>query len=267
MILTNKEIHISFTQHHRIDAQEFLEIKRLKNISFNRDLVDVVVDLDIEDELNLEDIINKLTSLVINIIKQKYLKEYVEKKFSSSYRKESEIIYTYSLAVFERTENLIRDAIMKKLYTHLYNEDSINIDGFLTFRLKETAMYLSSIADTALEEYLLDRDQKEFINVLKYFIDMQEAKIDLLVVHILQNGSFAMYDGEGNKIDNIDDEEIINMVLKENLNYEDFLISTLLSLCPKKIQIMDSLNNDSSKLVIETIKSIFEDRISSIFTN
>ena len=76
-----------------------------------------------------------------------------------------------------------------------------------------------------------------------------------------------MYDGEGNKIDNIDDEEIINMVLKENLNYEDFLISTLLSLCPKKIQIMDSLNNDSSKLVIETIKSIFEDRISSIFTN
>ena len=255
MILTNKEIHISFSQHHRIDAQEFLEIKRLKNISFNRDLVDVVVDLDIEDELNLEDIINKLTSLVINIIKQKYLKEYVEKKFSSSYRKESEIIYTYSLAVFERTENLIRDTIMKKLYTHLYNEDSINIDGFLTFRLKETAMYLSSIADTALEEYLLDRDQKEFINVLK------------LVVHILQNGSFVMYDGEGNKIDNIDDEEIINMVLKENLNYEDFLISTLLSLCPKKIQIMDSLNNNSSKLVIETIKSIFEDRISSIFTN
>ncbi|MGO0916460.1 hypothetical protein ACTPEM_25735 [Clostridioides difficile] len=40
-------------------------------------------------------------------------------------------------------------------------------------------------------------------------------------------------------MDSIDDEEIINMVIRENLNYEDFLISTLLTLCPKKIEILD----------------------------
>ena len=50
------------------------------------------------------------------------------------------------------------------------------------------------------------------------------------------------------------------MVIKENLNYEDFLISTLLHLCPKKIEILDSLNNNSSKEIIETIKSIFGDK-------
>ena len=32
------------------------------------------------------------------------------------------------------------------------------------------------------------------------------------------------------------------MAIKENLNYEDFLISTLLTLCPKKVQILDLLN-------------------------
>ena len=94
---------------------------------------------------------------------------------------------------------------------------------------------------------------------------MQETKVDLLVVNILENGSFVLYDGEGNKIDNIDDEEIINMAIKEDLNYEDFLISTLLTLCPKKVQILDLLNDDFSELVIETIKSIFGDRVSIIF--
>ena len=96
---------------------------------------------------------------------------------------------------------------------------------------------------------------------------MQETKVDLLVVNILENGSFVLYDGEGNKIDNIDDEEIINMAIKEDLNYEDFLISTLLTLCPKKVQILDLLNDDFSELVIETIKSIFGDRVSIIFKN
>ena len=128
-------------------------------------------------------------------------------------------------------------------------------------------MYLSSITDIALEEYLSEKEQSEFVNVLKYFIDMQETKVDLLVVNILENGSFVLYDGEGNKIDNIDDEEIINMAIKEDLNYEDFLISTLLTLCPKKVQILDLLNDDFSELVIETIKSIFGDRVSIIFKN
>ena len=57
------------------------------------------------------------------------------------------------------------------------------------------------------------------------------------------------------------------MAIKEDLNYEDFLISTLLTLCPKKVQILDLLNDESSKLVIETIKSIFGDRVSIIFKN
>uniref|UniRef100_UPI001C01DAF2 sporulation protein YtxC n=1 Tax=Clostridioides difficile TaxID=1496 RepID=UPI001C01DAF2 len=82
--------------------------------------------------------------------------------------------------------------------------------------------------------------------VLKYFIDTQEEKIDLLKV---------------------DDEEIINMVIRENLNYEDFLISTLLTLCPKKIEILDLLNNNCSKEIIDTVEAIFENKVSIIMEN
>lgn len=266
--MTNKEIHISFSPHHRINAQGFLETKKIKkNISFKDNMIDVAINLGIEDELNLENIGEELTCLIICIIKQKYLKEYIDKKYKELYENEVDIIYKYALTVFDRMENVIKDAIKNKVYNYLSSCDYLNIEGFLTFRLKEILVYLSSITDIALEEYLSEKEQSEFVNVLKYFIDMQETKVDLLVVNILENGSFVLYDGEGNKIDNIDDEEIINMAIKEDLNYEDFLISTLLTLCPKKVQILDSLNDDSSKLVIETIKSIFGDRVSIIFKN
>ena len=51
------------------------------------------------------------------------------------------------------------------------------------------------------------------------------------------------------------------------MNYEDYLISTLLAICPKKIEILDSLNNELSQLAIKTIQSIFEDKVSVILKN
>ncbi|MGL5330494.1 MAG: putative sporulation protein YtxC [Peptostreptococcaceae bacterium] len=266
--MTNKEIHISFSPNHSMNAKELLYANRIKKeIDFRGDLIDVVINLDRNKEFNLEDVAKELTTLTMCIIKDSYLKEYVEKKFKESHDKEIEEIYFYSTIVFDRMKNIITETVEKKILTYLSGDDSLNIEGFLKFRLKEMFVYISSITDIAFEEYLAERDQNEFINVLKYFIDIQETKIDLLIVNILGNGSFEMYDSNGNKIDNIDNEEIINMIIKEDLNYEDFLISTLLTLCPKKIHILDSLNDKSSKVAIETIKSIFGDRVSIILKN
>jgi hypothetical protein len=76
-----------------------------------------------------------------------------------------------------------------------------------------------------------------------------------------------LYDKNGNQIDNINNEEIMRLVIEENRNYEDYLISTLVAICPKKIEILDSLNNELSQLAIKTIQSIFEDKVSVILKN
>ncbi|SCH99281.1 MULTISPECIES: putative sporulation protein YtxC [unclassified Romboutsia] len=263
--MTNKEIHISFSPHPRIKAQEILESKEVdKNVSLNGGMVELVINLDMKNDIDLEEIGQEITDLIICIVKDKYLKEYIDKRYKDSYLNELDIIYQYSLEVFNRMENLIKDSILTKVSNYLKYENYINIEGFLKFRLKEVIVYLSSIIEIAIEEYQEEKDQSEFINVLKYFVDMQDTKIDLLVVNILEDKTFKLYDSQGKKIDNLDNEDIINMVIKEELNYEDFLISTLLALCPRKIKILDYLNDNSSKLVIETIKSIFEERVSVI---
>ena len=86
--------------------------------------------------------------------------------------------------------------------------------------MKEFNKYLFDVVDLALEDYLIKKDQDEFISVLKYFIDIQEEKLNLLKVHIKKDNTFILYDELGNKIDSIDDEELINMVIKENPTFE-----------------------------------------------
>ena len=127
--------------------------------------------------------------------------------------------------------------------------------------MKELMGYIANICEDALEEYLIEKDYDEFISVLRYFINVQETKIDTLKVYIRKDNSFILYDKNDNIIENENDEELINMFIKENLNYEDFLISTLLSLFPNHIIIYDSLQTNSSREIIDTIKAIFEEKV------
>lgn len=263
-----KDIHLSLEQQDKISAMEFLNSTKLKKeLTYNDDYINVVITSEDMDIVHNEEIAKEITNLIINIMKDKLLKEYILKEYKDTYTEDYEYIYMYSLDLFNEKENIIKKSVYTKVYNYILNNDYINIEGFVKFRMKEFSKYLSDVADVALEEYLIKKDQDEFISVLKYFIDIQEEKLNLLKVHIKRDNTFALYDEIGNKIDNIDDEELINMVIKENLNYEDFLISTLLTLCPKKIEIIDSLNNNSSIEIIDTIKSIFGERVSSIYQN
>ena len=56
--------------------------------------------------------------------------------------------------------------------------------------MRDFMVYISIISDIALEEYLIKRDKNQFINTLKYFIESQEHKIDLLIIHIMKDSSF-----------------------------------------------------------------------------
>jgi putative sporulation protein YtxC len=217
--------------------------------------------------LNLDEITERITNKIIKIMRGEVLKDYIQSQYGKAYPKEIDNIYEHSLKIFSNKEVFIRETIFMRVSNYILENDYINIDGFIKFRMKEFIKYISAIADISLEEYLINRDHEEFIRVLKYFIDTQDVKIDLLKVHIMEDNSFVLYDKNGDKIDSIDDEDIINMVIRENLNYEDFLISTLLSLCPRKIEVMDTLNSNSSKEIIDTLKSIFENRVDIISNN
>lgn len=266
--LTTKNIHLSLSEQDKMYALRFLNNSNLnKELRHNDGLIEIKISETNKENIDIESMTEEITILILNIMKYKLLKEYIWKQYHETYLNEEEKIYTYSLELFKTKECFIKDSIRNKINNYILTNDYINIEGFVNFRMKEFMKYISTIGDIAVEEYIIKKDQDEFINVLKYFIEIQEEKIDLLKVHILKDNSFILYDKYGNKIDNIDNEEIINMVIQENLNYEDYLISTLLTLCPGKIEILDTLKNNSSKEIVQTIKSIFGNKVNLIYQN
>lgn len=262
--MTNKDIHLSLSKQNEISVKKLLTNHKLeKEYTYKNDYIEVVLKNN-RDKIHNEEIVDEITDLIIDIIENKLLRKYIIKKYSLESSEEIQKIYIYALNIFKNKEFIIKQSLYQKVHDYILNEDYINIEGFVKFRMKEFNNYISTIVDLAWEEYFIKKDQDEFINVLKYFVDAQKEKLELLRIHIKEDNSFILYDKYGNEIDSINDEEIMNIMIKENLNYEDFLMSNLLTLCPGKIEIIDSLNNNSSKEIIEIIKSIFGDKVNYI---
>jgi putative sporulation protein YtxC len=261
--LPYRDIHLRILSEHKGALQNFIESGTFnKDVKYNDGFVEVNVYIDEnKKETTKIRIASEITNTLIHIVKKELLKENIQKIYSEIYDEEIEGIYRHSLDLFNRKETFIKESIFNRVYEYISKNNHINIDGFVKFRMKDFLNYISKLSDRGLEEYLIKKDQDEFINVLKYFVEMQEEKIDILKVHILKDGSFILCDKEDNILENKNNEDMINMVLKENLNYEDFLISTLLTLCPKQILIYDNLENNVSKEIIETVKSIFGDKV------
>lgn len=260
--MTHRYIHLRILSKHKSALRNFIESGTFnKDVRCNSDSVEInlYIDKNKEDTTKVR-IASEITNAIIHRMKEELLKENIQ----ITYRKideDIEDIYKYAIKIFDKKETFIKDSIFNNVYDYISTNNHINIDGFIKFRIKGCSSEIYKISSRGIEEYLIKKNKDEFINALRYFVDVQEEKIDLLKVNILKNGSFILYDKDNNILENKDDEDIINMFLKENLSYEDFLISTLITLCPKVMLIYDSLENNESKNIIETVKSIFDYRV------
>ena len=257
-------IHISYLPQHDYMVKLFMKNNCNKYIICNEHLRDLCVDIDMENEEHKEEAINGVIELILIILKDKNLKEYIWNNYRNLNNEEKEEIYREAKCLLDKKEPFIINTIYNKLVEFIESEKVLNIDGFFRFRMRDFMVYISIISDIALEEYLIKRDKNQFINTLKFFIESQEQKIDLLIIHIMRNGDFRFYDKYGDEINNKESEEMMSMIMKEDLNLEDCLISVLLSLCPKKVEIIDDLKNETSKEIIENMKIIFEGNVNIV---
>lgn len=262
--MTIKTLHINYLSQHDDLVELFFNQNKQTYIVCDDYLRILSVDVDMEDEDTKEEIINQITELVLIILKNKNLKEYIWRTFKRLSDDEKEKVYREAEFLLDKKEPFIINTIYNKLLELIDTENSFNIDGFFRFRMRDFMIYISIISDIAFEEYLIKRDKNQFVNTLKYFIESQESKFDLLIIHIMKDGSFKFYDRFGVEVKNNGSEELIKMIIKEDLNYEDFLISALLTLCPKRIEIIDDLKNKISEEIIENVKVIFEENVKII---
>ncbi|WP_455539561.1 putative sporulation protein YtxC [Terrisporobacter sp.] len=208
-----------------------------------------------------------MTELIISLIKKRDLKDYIWKTYTNIDDKEKNSVYSEALNLFDKKQDFIKETVFSKVSDLVIENKDLNLDGFFKFRMKDFVSYISILSDIALEEHLIKRDKKEFLDSLKYFIDIQEEKMNLLRIVITKQGHFILSDENGKSIENFNNEEIRNLAIEENLNSEDILISAIMTLCPKKIEILDKINNQKSNDIIEIVSLLFEKKVTVIYSN
>lgn len=150
--------------------------------------------------------------------------------------------------------------ILYKLVDFLDENETINIEGFVNFRLRTYLDDLYEVIDRVIEEYVMEKEYKEFIKLLKYFVNIQESKIDLINILVDKKGKYHFFDEENKLIDNEYIRGLIADLVDNNLNNDDMLVSTLITIAPKKI-VFHFANNVKNSEIIETIKNIFDGKV------
>lgn len=157
-------------------------------------------------------------------------------------------------------ENNKKFDMIQTFVDYFKNNSQLNLKGFITFRLQRYILDLQEVIEKAVEEFLMDKEYDEFINLLRYFVDIQEAKIDTVHILLEEDSKYKLYNQHGNLINN----EYLNMIADEmvdkDINYEDLLISSLITVAPNRLFIHEVVKTNNEE-VIRTISRVFIDKV------
>jgi putative sporulation protein YtxC len=152
-----------------------------------------------------------------------------------------------------------RKHVLEQQLLQLFKEKSeIILEGFLTFRSHDYMEELREVVEYAIDEYMMDRQYQEFISLLQYFVYIQEAKIP--AAHLIHKGGheFLILDDQLKPIDASEFDATFKLeILEKDINFEDMIVSTLITVSPASIYIH---TREPDMTIIKTIMQIFEDR-------
>ena len=262
------------------------ELQTLKEKSINYSIKEVdfegmtSVECQIEDEVQCSKKSNQYELLkyhVSNALADHVIHQYEEKLliriinsnygyFNSSDKKE---ILRISLKIIRNDDKVFfntlfqirrRNMIIKKLMEYFEGSSSIILDGFVNFRLKEYIKELEEIIDNAVDDFLIEREYKEFIRLLRYFVEIQDSKFNFIHVVMQYDDKYILLDDKKQEITNDCIQEFITELPGTEINHDDLLVSSLITLAPKSI-IIHNWERFRNQKLLDTIKNVFNGKV------
>lgn len=151
---------------------------------------------------------------------------------------------------------LIKQSILKFLSNNSY----MHLSGFVQFRLTEYKNLLSELIEKNINDIKIQNEYKEFIAMLKFFVDTQKNRAPKLHIIFEKDGDYTILNECNKNITNDCFKDFINDNQNRILSNEDLLISSLISLAPKKI-IIHLTNQNYNKKILSTIEQIFTNKV------
>ncbi|MGI6588870.1 MAG: sporulation protein YtxC [Peptococcia bacterium] len=153
-----------------------------------------------------------------------------------------------------------KEEVRLKILDYLERHKNLIIEGFINFRLKDYQKNLEEIVNSAVDELIMEKEYLEFIRLLKYFVEIQEPRVQKVQIVFKQNGKFSLLDEVDKPIKHECLDGLVVDLLENEINYEDLLISALITLAPSELLLHKEPQVDTDD-TIKTIENVFGSRV------
>lgn len=193
-----------------------------------------------------------LSNDMINGYEEKTIDRIIAADCTLFSRSEKQQIKRKSMDKISGRKKEYRSSAFCGLCKYIKNEDFIDIDGYILFRMADYGKYIESCVDIALDEYLYETELENVTEMLSYYAQLQPANTELAIL---------LYDEEKYIIADEYGEVFLSLA-----KYDNIIIDILLALSPDKIAIINAGEFENHAL-IEMIANVFKDKIMFIKYN
>ena len=153
-----------------------------------------------------------------------------------------------------------RSRVWKRVMEHLESNDELVLEGFIRFRMKDFTRELEEAVDRAVDDLLIEKEYTEFIKLLRYFVEIQEPKVEEVHVLLGEDKKYTLLDSSLHVINNDILEDLAKEITDKEISHDDLLISSLITIAPRKITIhqFDKIKNTE---LLNTISNVFSGKV------
>ncbi len=212
-------------------------------------------------EENIENFNNIIIDIIVNLIIKFYEEKIIKKIININYfyfeTNEKLIIFNNCNEFIKEQKEELFETLFKEVENYLQTNNRIYIDGIVNFRLNEYIKKLDNIVDIGVNQYIIEKEYREFISMLKVYVNSTNCKADIM--HLIYiNGESILLDKEKNIVKYKNEINTVKYLSDISFSSNDMALNTLLSLLPNRIEIHIIDREDE---FINTLKLIFESRI------
>lgn len=214
---------------------------------------------------NLKLFIFKTSEILTNCILKFYEKNIIKRMINCDFfyfdSLEKSYIYNNCLEILDEkdTKDFIirKEKIFSSLYDYISNHKFFILDGFVNFRLFEYTSLLEETLDIAVNKFIIDKEYKEFIQLLQSYIASQKNKTN--TIHVIYTNSEPIILDENENII-VYNKDILHPKYLSDISFSsnDYCLNALLNLLPKKIILHMLVDEDE---FTTTLKLIFKNKL------
>ncbi len=190
-----------------------------------------------------------LVTLLCPFVEENYLYKEARKRFSRT----NERIFTEA---FQRAAPKNRKNLAKIFSDYLREYNTLHIEGFLRFRIREVLSELCYCIQLALREMEQEEKYRDFLMLLQTYVKDCDPLVDTVLLLADGMGQHHIFTETGIEI-TYDYADLEDVACLEN--EDDVILSSLLTIAPRTVYLYGQ-DRSANPCLVDTIRKIFSVR-------